>query len=126
MQQHRTGTLIGCLRKIQGWTLDAIYTEYRRYAAHKARLLDERFIASFDEEKLLWMAKDGAFGDVSSIGIQSVSGHRPRNVLGAECLSGRTASHLDPGLLLQDANVAEPLVSEGLAKHASLSTRLRG
>eukprot|EP00038_Savillea_parva_P013154 m.209258 g.209258 ORF g.209258 m.209258 type:complete len:174 (+) comp24504_c0_seq1:85-606(+) len=46
--KHRTGCLVGCLRKLQGWSLVAICDEYRRFAAPKARVLDQQFIELFD------------------------------------------------------------------------------
>ena len=46
--RHRTGTLVGCLRKLQGWNLTAILEEYRRHAGPKFRLLNEQFIELFD------------------------------------------------------------------------------
>jgi len=55
--QHRTGTVVGCLRKIMGWDLAAIFLEYHRYADPKARKLDERFIELFDERAMLWLAR---------------------------------------------------------------------
>jgi len=33
--RHRTGTVIGCLRKLQRWNLTSIFEEYRRYAGSK-------------------------------------------------------------------------------------------
>src|SRR5436853_545549 len=42
--RHRTGCLIGCMRKIQRWSLTAVFDEYRRFASSKARMLDEQFI----------------------------------------------------------------------------------
>lgn len=47
---HRTGTVIGCLRKLQGWNLTAIFEEYRRYAGSKVRFLNEQFIELFDTD----------------------------------------------------------------------------
>ena len=35
MGRHRTGTIIGCLRKLQRWNLSSILTEYRRYAGNR-------------------------------------------------------------------------------------------
>ena len=29
------GTVIGCLRKVQGWCLTSIFEEYRRYAGRR-------------------------------------------------------------------------------------------
>lgn len=40
--RHRTGTVIGCLRKLQRWNLSAILEEYRRYAGPKVRLINEQ------------------------------------------------------------------------------------
>ena len=42
--RHRTGTLIGCLRKLQRWALSSILEEYRRHAGAKFNLLSEQFI----------------------------------------------------------------------------------
>ncbi|PWN47648.1 protein-tyrosine phosphatase, partial [Violaceomyces palustris] len=48
--RHRTGTVIGCFRKLQRWNLSAILDEYRRYAGPKVRVMNEQFIELFDEE----------------------------------------------------------------------------
>ncbi|KAL6065749.1 tyrosine-protein phosphatase required for protection against superoxide stress (By similarity) [Balamuthia mandrillaris] len=48
--RHRTGTVIGCLRKLQRWSLTSIFEEYRRYAGDKVRLLNEQFIELFDTD----------------------------------------------------------------------------
>ena len=40
--RHRTGTVIGCLRKLQNWNLSAILEEYRRYAGPKVRVMNEQ------------------------------------------------------------------------------------
>lgn len=45
--KHRTGCLVGCLRKIQRWSLTSIFDEYRRFAGNKVRLLDQQFIELF-------------------------------------------------------------------------------
>lgn len=42
--KHRTGTVIGCLRKLQSWTLTSIFEEYRRYAGIKYRAIDQQYI----------------------------------------------------------------------------------
>eukprot|EP00041_Stephanoeca_diplocostata_P007222 m.101027 g.101027 ORF g.101027 m.101027 type:complete len:173 (-) comp16788_c0_seq1:154-672(-) len=46
--KHRTGCLVGCLRKLQYWSLVAICDEYRRFADPKSRVLDQQFIELFD------------------------------------------------------------------------------
>jgi len=48
--RHRTGTVVGCLRKVQRWNLASIFEEYRRYAGIKVRLLNEQFIELFDTD----------------------------------------------------------------------------
>lgn len=51
---HRTGCVIGCLRKKQSWSLTSIFDEYCRFAGPRIRLLDQQFIEFFrpkvDEE----------------------------------------------------------------------------
>ena len=48
--RHRTGTVIGCLRKLQRWNLTSIFGEYRRYAGAKTRQSNEQFIELFDTD----------------------------------------------------------------------------
>ncbi|ORX56739.1 protein-tyrosine phosphatase [Hesseltinella vesiculosa] len=45
---HETGTLVGCLRKLEGWNFSSIVTEYRSFAGTKARYVNEQFIELFD------------------------------------------------------------------------------
>ncbi|EDO16740.1 hypothetical protein Kpol_1003p45 [Vanderwaltozyma polyspora DSM 70294] len=60
--KHRTGCLIGCIRKLQNWSLTMIFDEYRRFAFPKARALDQQFIELYDDiyikkvaEKNTWL-----------------------------------------------------------------------
>ncbi|XP_021294980.1 probable tyrosine-protein phosphatase At1g05000 [Herrania umbratica] len=46
--KHRTGCLVGCLRKVQRWCLSSIFDEYQRFAAAKARVSDQRFMERFE------------------------------------------------------------------------------
>uniref|UniRef100_A0A2C9UP86 diphosphoinositol-polyphosphate diphosphatase n=1 Tax=Manihot esculenta TaxID=3983 RepID=A0A2C9UP86_MANES len=39
--KHRTGVVVGCLRKSQKWCLSSIFNEYQRFAAAKARVSDQ-------------------------------------------------------------------------------------
>ncbi|KAL0491875.1 protein-tyrosine phosphatase [Acrasis kona] len=48
--RHRTGTVVGCLRKLQRWNLTSILEEYRRYAGTKVRIQNEQFIELFDTD----------------------------------------------------------------------------
>ncbi|XP_042419937.1 probable tyrosine-protein phosphatase DSP2 [Zingiber officinale] len=46
--KHRTGCVVGCLRKLQKWCLSSVFDEYQRFAAAKARVSDLRFMELFD------------------------------------------------------------------------------
>ncbi len=46
--KHRTGCVIGCVRKIQRWSYASIFDEYRRFAYPKARALDQQLIELYD------------------------------------------------------------------------------
>ncbi|KAJ3339766.1 hypothetical protein HDU83_007499, partial [Entophlyctis luteolus] len=46
--KHRTGCLIGCIRKIQHWSYTSIFEEYRRFSYPKSRTMDQQFIELFD------------------------------------------------------------------------------
>lgn len=58
--KHRTGCLVGCLRKLQHWSSTAIFDEYRRYAFPKSRNMDQQFIELFDHSSL-WEEVDPDF-----------------------------------------------------------------
>ncbi|KAJ2878599.1 tyrosine-protein phosphatase siw14 [Coemansia aciculifera] len=51
--KHRTGCLVGCLRKLQEWSNTSIFDEYRRYSAPKSRSMDQQFIELFDVAPVL-------------------------------------------------------------------------
>jgi hypothetical protein len=45
---HQVGALVGCLRRLQQWTLSSALDEYRAYSAPSARLSVEQFIELWD------------------------------------------------------------------------------
>jgi len=46
---HQTGTLVGCLRRLQNWSLTSILVEYKSYSCHRStRFGDEQFIELLD------------------------------------------------------------------------------
>mmetsp|Transcript_32627 Transcript_32627/g.103978 ORF Transcript_32627/g.103978 Transcript_32627/m.103978 type:complete len:295 (-) Transcript_32627:31-915(-) len=49
--KHRTGCLVGCLRKCLHWSLTSIFDEYRRFAGTKVRMLDQQFIELFQQDQ---------------------------------------------------------------------------
>ncbi|KAA8649140.1 hypothetical protein EYZ11_011716 [Aspergillus tanneri] len=55
--KHRTGCVIGCFRKVQGWETGDILREYLNYSWPKSRVLDERFIETFDTSNLVRLAR---------------------------------------------------------------------
>ncbi|EPQ31640.1 uncharacterized protein PFL1_00973 [Pseudozyma flocculosa PF-1] len=55
--KHRTGCLIGCLRKLQQWSLTTIFDEYRRFSWPKSRSMDQEFIELF-RERCVWKDAD--------------------------------------------------------------------
>ncbi|PRT53678.1 Putative tyrosine-protein phosphatase OCA1 [Wickerhamiella sorbophila] len=49
MGRHRTGTVVGCLRKLQGWSFASLVDEYGRFAGPKGeRVSVEMKIEQFD------------------------------------------------------------------------------
>lgn len=49
MGRHRTGTVIGCLRRIMDWNLASVSEEYRRFTGSRGgRILVELLIEAFD------------------------------------------------------------------------------
>ena len=62
--QHRTGCLIGCLRKIQNWSLSSIFQEYTHFTTPRySRMLDHQFIELFPREPEL-IAKMAQLGHI--------------------------------------------------------------
>ncbi|KAG0669247.1 hypothetical protein C6P45_003963 [Maudiozyma exigua] len=59
--KHRTGCLIGCIRKLQNWSLTMIFDEYRRFAFPKARALDQQFIEMYDDTEITNIAKENSW-----------------------------------------------------------------
>ncbi|KAJ2477630.1 hypothetical protein EV174_004559, partial [Coemansia sp. RSA 2320] len=47
---RETGTLVGCLRKLQHWNFNSIVYEYRSYAGGKGKYTHELFIELFDTD----------------------------------------------------------------------------
>lgn len=50
--KHRTGCLVGCLRKLQHWTFVSIFDEYRKFSHPKSRSMDQQFIELFDTNRV--------------------------------------------------------------------------
>ncbi|KAE8266917.1 hypothetical protein A4X09_0g5431 [Tilletia walkeri] len=52
--KHRTGCLVGCLRKLQQWSLTTIFDEYRKFSAPKSRSMDQEFVELYAGEEAVW------------------------------------------------------------------------
>ncbi|KAI9676753.1 MAG: hypothetical protein M1829_002848 [Trizodia sp. TS-e1964] len=59
--KHRTGCVVGCLRKIQRWAISTIFQEYRDHAEPKIRMLDQQLIDLYDERRLVKLASASGF-----------------------------------------------------------------
>ncbi|XP_059309665.1 tyrosine-protein phosphatase DSP3-like [Lycium ferocissimum] len=46
--KHRTGCLVGCLRKLQNWCMSAVVEEYKHFAGTKWRETDLKFLENYD------------------------------------------------------------------------------
>ncbi|KAJ2843376.1 tyrosine-protein phosphatase siw14 [Coemansia erecta] len=44
---RRVGCIVGCIRKLQGWAMTAIFDEYQRFSGTKIRIADQEFIEVF-------------------------------------------------------------------------------
>lgn len=47
---HVVGMVIGCLRRLTGWNLTSVVSEYRLFAGAKTRYVNEQFIELFDTD----------------------------------------------------------------------------
>ncbi|ODV81230.1 uncharacterized protein CANTADRAFT_48288 [Suhomyces tanzawaensis NRRL Y-17324] len=56
--KHRTGCLVGVLRRLQKWSLTIIFDEYRKFAAPKERPMDQQFIELYDETEIIKYAEE--------------------------------------------------------------------
>ncbi|RPA90740.1 tyrosine phosphatase [Choiromyces venosus 120613-1] len=53
MGRYRTGTVIGCLRRLQGWTLSSTLEEYRRFIGNKRNRLENELRIEYFETNLV-------------------------------------------------------------------------
>ncbi|GAA5826279.1 hypothetical protein JCM11251_007238 [Rhodosporidiobolus azoricus] len=56
--KHRTGCVVGCMRRLQSWSLTAVFEEYRRYSHPKSRALDLECIEAFGGLPEVWRTID--------------------------------------------------------------------
>ncbi|RLV87240.1 Tyrosine-protein phosphatase SIW14 [Meyerozyma sp. JA9] len=56
--KHRTGCLVGVIRRLQRWSLTIIFDEYRKFAAPKERPMDQQFIELYNETEIERYARE--------------------------------------------------------------------
>nr|GMD06963.1 probable tyrosine-protein phosphatase At1g05000 [Ipomoea batatas]GMD11361.1 probable tyrosine-protein phosphatase At1g05000 [Ipomoea batatas] len=94
--KHRTGCLVGCLRKVQRWCLTSIFDEYQRYAAEKARVDDNGVVhrgninpaAVFEELKAADLVVLEEKDEAAGVGVCPETLHQLRR------RTGRVVAHL--------------------------------
>ncbi|KAI9821776.1 MAG: tyrosine-protein phosphatase required for protection against superoxide stress (By similarity) [Pycnora praestabilis] len=58
MGRHRTGTVVGCLRRLQGWNLASALEEYRRFTGtRRSRVVNELAIEAFEPPSITLPAR---------------------------------------------------------------------
>jgi hypothetical protein len=56
--KHRTGCVVGALRKTEGMIFSDLIAEYQVYAGFKARVQDETFLAHYHPAPVDWLADE--------------------------------------------------------------------
>ncbi|TGZ80351.1 hypothetical protein EX30DRAFT_57587 [Ascodesmis nigricans] len=65
--KHRTGCVVGCLRRFQGWSVPLAIEEYRKYAGIKARSRDMAKIENYSLKQCWETAKEGGWVPTASL-----------------------------------------------------------
>lgn len=65
--KHRTGSIIGCLRKLRGWSLSSIFAEYLLFALPKSRLEDQMCIEEFNVDEFWAYAEANGHIDLKQL-----------------------------------------------------------
>ncbi|MQK95723.1 hypothetical protein EI021_30815, partial [Escherichia coli] len=86
--KHRTGCLVGCLRKLQNWCLSSVLEEYKHFAGTKWRETDYRFLEAFDVSCIRYCLQSIIYRYHSSKKRRLVYGEESKENLGSFCLAG--------------------------------------
>ena len=119
--KHRTGCLVGCLRKVHRWSLVAIFDEYRLFAGRKARIVDQQFIERIQASRTPARAAAHSFSVFASLliaspGVCGVS-QLPLDLADAACAPS------DPTPLIHAAaTAAHAPATTGLAEGEAMQT----
>jgi len=71
--KHRTGSVVGSLRRIRGWALSAVFTEYLLFASPKTRLEDQQLIETFQYAGGILKSSESTEGAAVDHGVSEVS-----------------------------------------------------
>ena len=121
--KHRTGCLVGCLRKVHRWSLVAIFDEYRLFAGRKARIVDQQFIERIQASRTPARAAAHYFSVFASLliaspGVCGVS-QLPLDLANAACAPQPS----DPTPLIHAAaTAAHAPATTGLAEGEAMQT----
>ncbi|KAK7208437.1 tyrosine phosphatase family-domain-containing protein [Myxozyma melibiosi] len=106
--KHRTGCLVGCIRKLQDWSLTMIFDEYRRFAHPKVRPLDQQFIELYDEREVVLLGR--VYKWLPIRWDKSMTHSRPSHSSGAKAGSGVAAGRDQRAPQASVASLHTPLV----------------
>lgn len=86
--QHRTGCLVGCLRKLQNWCLSSVLEEYKHFAGTKWRETDYRFLETYDVSCIRYCLQSIIYRYHSSKKRRLVYREESKENRGSFCLAG--------------------------------------
>lgn len=109
--KHRTGCLVGCLRKMQCWSSTSIFEEYRRFSFPKSRAMDQLFIELFQPD---WTC-------VETMHLPAWCQGEDAGLSGRKSLTASTA--VVPNLVAKDTASTSPVAIESSATDASPEVR---
>ena len=112
--KHRTGCLVGCLRRMQRWSLVAICDEYRRFAGSKSRVVDQQFIERFRCEAPAAHASTAAEAHAAGSSVPAAQAEAQADAAEDPPPASSAASIMPAGAALLDAGVAPSLSLEAL------------
>ncbi|PLN78873.1 tyrosine phosphatase family-domain-containing protein [Aspergillus taichungensis] len=78
--KHRTGCVVACFRRLQGWALQDVIDEYLKYSMPKSRALDVSFIGMHDLSRLSQLAQRSGVASwaPSTLHLKKQSEHNER------------------------------------------------
>ncbi|KAF7189406.1 Inositol phosphatase SIW14 [Pseudocercospora fuligena] len=117
--RHRTGCLVACIRKLDGWSMEEILTEYDTYASPKPRDGDIAFIKQFDPKIVHMYAEQNPhlkWRSDSILGTFDLLAGISRTDMALQVANGSVVSDTsEPGLMLAAPRTIDPALLNGAA-----------